>query len=236
MLVSANMSRIRCSHCGHDSAGTSCAHINIAGFKLFGVPISDATSSSSTVHKSFSMENLKLHHNVTETEDHHAKTGLVQAVPRCSGDGLNGIHRADTAMINGHQTRKGLTWSEEEHRLFLVGLQRLGRGDWRGISRNFVKTRTPTQVASHAQKYFLRRRKIIDLDNSQKKFSLFDMPTDSISSVSVQVGENMTAMDGKEELTNIWSSRQSQLGFKQESMNSSPNAAMSSLCFTHLPM
>ncbi|CAN6557146.1 unnamed protein product [Malus baccata var. baccata] len=26
-----------------------------------------------------------------------------------------------------------------------------------GISRNFVKTRTPTQVASHAQKYFLRR-------------------------------------------------------------------------------
>lgn len=29
-------------------------------------------------------------------------------------------------------------------------------GNWRGISRFFVPTRTPTQVASHAQKHFLR--------------------------------------------------------------------------------
>lgn len=41
--------------------------------------------------------------------------------------------------------------------MFLRGLEKLGRGNWRGISRNFVRTRTPTQVASHAQKYFLRQ-------------------------------------------------------------------------------
>ncbi|KAJ0617669.1 putative transcription factor MYB-HB-like family [Helianthus annuus] len=35
---------------------------------------------------------------------------------------------------------------EDEHKLFLLGLQKVGKGDWRGISRNFVKTRTPTQV------------------------------------------------------------------------------------------
>ena len=42
-------------------------------------------------------------------------------------------------------------------RLFLLGLKKYGKGDWRNISRNFVITRTPTQVASHAQKYFIRQ-------------------------------------------------------------------------------
>lgn len=32
-----------------------------------------------------------------------------------------------------------------------------GKGDWRNISRNFVNSKTPTQVASHAQKYFMRQ-------------------------------------------------------------------------------
>lgn len=42
------------------------------------------------------------------------------------------------------------------NRQFLLGLDEYGRGDWRSISRNFVVTRTPTQVASHAQKYYAR--------------------------------------------------------------------------------
>lgn len=44
------------------------------------------------------------------------------------------------------ERRKGIPWSEEEHRLFLMGLAKFGKGDWRSISRNFVTTRTPTQV------------------------------------------------------------------------------------------
>lgn len=42
-------------------------------------------------------------------------------------------------------------------RQFLMGLKKYGKGDWRNISRNFVTSRTPTQVASHAQKYFIRQ-------------------------------------------------------------------------------
>ncbi|KAF5835977.1 hypothetical protein DUNSADRAFT_6593 [Dunaliella salina] len=51
---------------------------------------------------------------------------------------------------------RGVPWSQAEHEGFLLGLEQLGKGNWRGISRTFVPTRTPTQVASHAQKYFLR--------------------------------------------------------------------------------
>jgi SHAQKYF class myb-like DNA-binding protein len=55
-----------------------------------------------------------------------------------------------------HERKKGVPWTEDEHRRFLMGLQKYGKGDWRNISRNFVITKTPTQVASHAQKYYAR--------------------------------------------------------------------------------
>ena len=64
--------------------------------------------------------------------------------------------KAPAAKTSDQERRKGIPWTEEEHRLFLLGLAKFGKGDWRSISRNFVVSRTPTQVASHAQKYFIR--------------------------------------------------------------------------------
>lgn len=66
----------------------------------------------------------------------------------------------------------GIPWTEEEHKAFLAGLEKLGKGDWRGISREFVTTRTPAQVASHAQKYFLRQKKPSKL---KRRSSVFDL-------------------------------------------------------------
>lgn len=77
------------------------------------------------------------------------------------------------------ERKKGVPWTQEEHRCFLIGLQKLGKGDWRGISRNFVTTRTPTQVASHAQKYFLRRS---NLNKRRRRSSLFDITPETVLS------------------------------------------------------
>eukprot|EP00736_Rhodelphis_marinus_P006462 Rmarinus@m.17872 len=49
--------------------------------------------------------------------------------------------------------RKSTVWTEEEHRLFLLGLMKFGKGDWRSMSRHYVISRTPSQVAAHSQRY-----------------------------------------------------------------------------------
>ncbi|QCD89435.1 hypothetical protein DEO72_LG4g379 [Vigna unguiculata] len=58
------------------------------------------------------------------------------------------------------------------NRLFLLGLDKYGKGDWRSISRNFVVTRTPTQVASHAQKYFIR---LNSMNKDRRRSSIHDI-------------------------------------------------------------
>lgn len=168
------MSR-RCSHCGlngHNSR--TCLD---RGFKLFGVRLSDPSPSpSSSMRKSFSTSNLSNYGSEAAASSPSASPLEQPDV----GDSLDGYASDDLVHTNSsaRERKKGVPWTEEEHRLFLLGLQKLGKGDWRGISRNFIKTRTPTQVASHAQKYFLRRS---NLQKRRRRTSLFDIVPDTVS-------------------------------------------------------
>lgn len=71
-----------------------------------------------------------------------------------------------------------------KNRLFLLGLDKYGKGDWRSISRNFVVTRTPTQVASHAQKYFIR---LNSMNKDRRRSSIHDITSVNNGDVSVPI-------------------------------------------------
>lgn len=79
------------------------------------------------------------------------------------------------------------------NRLFLIGLHKFGKGDWRSISRNVVVTRTPTQVASHAQKYFLRQSAV---KKERKRSSIHDITTVDSKMIDVPVEQNQVTGPG----------------------------------------
>ncbi|XP_061358055.1 transcription factor DIVARICATA-like [Gastrolobium bilobum] len=91
-------------------------------------------------------------------------------------DGFKGLtaKRSSSGRPPDQERKKGVPWTEEEHKLFLLGLKKYGKGDWRNISRNFVMTRTPTQVASHAQKYFIRQ---LSGGKDKRRASIHDITT-----------------------------------------------------------
>ncbi|KAG0459213.1 hypothetical protein HPP92_022341 [Vanilla planifolia] len=98
--------------------------------------------------------------------------GLVDESFADKKGGVFMIPAMEGGSKSDHERRKGTAWTEEEHRLFLLGLDKYGKGDWRSISRNFVVSRTPTQVASHAQKYFIR---LNSMNKDRRRSSIHDI-------------------------------------------------------------
>jgi SHAQKYF class myb-like DNA-binding protein len=157
----------RCSHCSHNGHNSrTCPN---RGVKLFGVRLTDGS-----IRKSASMGNLSLLAGSSGGASPADGPDNVGA----GGPAADGYASEDFVQGSSSSCRerkKGVPWTEEEHRMFLLGLQKLGKGDWRGISRNYVVSRTPTQVASHAQKYFIRQQ---NMTRRKRRSSLFDMVPD----------------------------------------------------------
>ncbi|GAB2258407.1 hypothetical protein Droror1_Dr00014567 [Drosera rotundifolia] len=93
-------------------------------------------------------------------------------------DGASRKKSVVMARNHEHERKNGVPWTEDEHRRFLQGLTKHGRGDWRNILRNFVISKTPTQVASHAHKYFLRQ---VSTGKDRKRPSIHDITTSTLA-------------------------------------------------------
>ncbi|KAA3477204.1 myb-like protein J [Gossypium australe] len=153
----------KCSHCGnigHNSRTCTTFRSAAAGMgsgvRLFGVQLQLDVSSPSVVSnhmmkKSFSMDCLSSSPSPSSLSS--SRVSIDENSDKSSMGYLS-----DGLMGRSPDRKKGL--------------EKLGKGDWRGISRNFVTTRTPTQVASHAQKYFLRQA---TLNKKNRRSSLFDI-------------------------------------------------------------
>ncbi|CAI9773966.1 unnamed protein product [Fraxinus pennsylvanica] len=61
-----------------------------------------------------------------------------------------------STRFGGVVDEDGPCWTEGEHRLFLKGLNEYGKGQLTAIAKYVVRSRTPTQVGSHAHRYYKR--------------------------------------------------------------------------------
>ncbi|XP_074567500.1 transcription factor MYBS3-like [Curcuma longa] len=156
----------RCSHCSHNGHNSRTCPSR-GGVKLFGVRLTDGS-----IQKSASMGNLSL---LSGSSGGASPADGPEPAAGAATDGYASEDFVKGSSASCRERKRGNPWTEEEHRMFLLGLQKLGKGDWRGISRSYVVSRTPTQVASHAQKYFIRKSNIT---RRKRRSSLFDMEAD----------------------------------------------------------
>ncbi|KAK8948424.1 Transcription factor DIVARICATA [Platanthera zijinensis] len=123
---------------------------------------------------------VKMHYEILVADVKAIEDGMVltpphwddqlSSSPRTGGSEAGG--QVNRVSVPEQDRRKGMPWTEQEHSSFLLGLKRYGKGDWRSISRFCVVSRTPTQVASHAQKFFIRQN---SMNNGRRRSSIHDV-------------------------------------------------------------
>ncbi|XVE60709.1 hypothetical protein DITRI_Ditri05aG0149900 [Diplodiscus trichospermus] len=98
--------------------------------------------------------------------------------------------------VNLLKRKQGKPWTREEHRAFLRGLEVYGPSRWKQISEDFVKTRTPNQIASHAQKYNLWLKAAANDPDKRSRCSIFQVPaaTDSVNFLSYSFSQTQLSV------------------------------------------
>ena len=85
---------------------------------------------------------------------------------------LNKSINTSNRKQNGSKNERGYEhgrWTPEEHDLFLEGLMLFGN-EWKSV-QGHIKTRSATQARSHAQKFFIKLRKVLSSEINQDLIS-----------------------------------------------------------------
>ncbi|KAF5207592.1 Transcription factor divaricata [Thalictrum thalictroides] len=134
--------------------------------KLFNVLIADADLSFEDL---FEIIALQIPGKIVNQVEEYFHSSIIPKVDDISTNGLDNVSdlgktivvsnddEAESLRLPIRGRRHHVYWTEKEHRLFVLGLGDCGKS-WKNIVRYFVRTKTPYQIASHAQKYFKRRR------------------------------------------------------------------------------
>ncbi|CAO2038265.1 unnamed protein product [Urochloa humidicola] len=105
------------------------------------------------------------------TEGEVPEAVVVPASPLQLSAAARDDSAAPTAVVGGgvrrRNKKKAEPWTENEHRLFLAGLDRY-LGSWQAMSRELLTSKTASQIASHYQKY-RNREKQRELDVCKRK-------------------------------------------------------------------
>ena len=81
-------------------------------------------------------------------------------------------------IIKNNKINSKGRWIKEEHISFIKGCLLYGN-DWKKIEK-YVKTRTSTQIRSHAQKFLIKLKKKYDIYDENKQLNYFDNNDDII--------------------------------------------------------
>ncbi|KAM7523164.1 hypothetical protein LguiA_013066 [Lonicera macranthoides] len=86
------------------------------------------------------------------------------------------LREKESSMVAKAMTKRPTLRTQQRKRgvpQFLMGLHEYGKGDWKSISRFYVHSKTPIQVASHAQKFFRRQKSKTPLE--RRRTSIHDI-------------------------------------------------------------
>lgn len=98
-------------------------------------------------------------------------TDYANRVDSCDDDLISSPSKNTKTIVSGKSKYNKGRWNSNELRLFVEGLVLHGN-EWKKI-QTIIKTRSATQTRSHAQKFFLRLRKKVDITQSSENIRNF---------------------------------------------------------------